>query len=67
MVESALFRKLENFPKISNSESHRLHELGDLLMEIQAAKQDSGLMGLSYLDTPRGVNPIIQKLPLHEK
>lgn len=32
-------------------------------MEIQAAKQDGDLMGLSYLDTPRGVNPIIQKLP----
>ncbi|XP_067273612.1 uncharacterized protein [Pseudorasbora parva] len=69
MVESALFRKLENFPKISNRESQRLRELGDLLMEIQAAKQDGDLMGLSYLDTPRGVNPIIQKLPfsLQEK
>ncbi len=38
-------------------------------MEIQAAKQDGYLMGLSYLDTSRGVNPIIQKLPfsLQEK
>ncbi|XP_060745195.1 uncharacterized protein LOC132858752 [Tachysurus vachellii] len=69
MVESALFGKLESFPKISNRDNHRLRELGDLLMEIQAAKQDGDLMGLSYLDTPRGANPIIQKLPysLQEK
>ncbi len=69
MVESALFAKLESFPKIANRDSHRLRELGDLLMEIRAAKQDGDLMGLSYLDTPRGVNPIIQKLPfsLQEK
>ncbi len=69
MVESSLFKRLESFPKISNRDSHRLRELGDLLMEIQAAKQDGYLMGLSYLDTSRGVNPIIQKLPfsLQEK
>ncbi len=69
MVESSLFKRLESFPKISNRDSHRLRELGDLLMEIQAAKQDGYLMGLSYLDTSSGVNPIIQKLPfsLQEK
>ncbi|XP_048868217.1 uncharacterized protein LOC125740722 isoform X1 [Brienomyrus brachyistius] len=65
MVESSLFRKLENFPKISNRDNCRLRELGDLLMEIQAAMQDGDLMGLSYLDTARGVNPIIQKLPFN--
>lgn len=69
MVESALFGKLESFPKISNRDNHRLRDLGNLLMEILAAKQDDDLAGLSYLDTPRGVNPIIQKLPfsLQEK
>lgn len=69
MVESSLFRRLENFPKISNRDNCRLRELSDLLMEIQAAMQDGDLMGLTYLDTPRGVNPIIQKLPfsLQEK
>ncbi len=40
MVESALFAKLESFPKIANRDSHRLRELGDLLMEIRAAKQE---------------------------
>ncbi len=45
MVESALFAKLESFPKIANRDSHRLRELGDLLMEIRAAKQDGDLMG----------------------
>lgn len=69
MVESSLFRRLENFPKISNRDNCRLRELSDLLKEIQAAMQDGDLMGLSYLDTPWGVNPIIQKLPfsLQEK
>ncbi len=69
MVESSFFKRLESFTKISNRDIHRLCELGDLLMEIQTAKQDGDLMGLSYLDTSRGVNPIIQKLPfsLQEK
>ncbi|KAJ8367805.1 hypothetical protein SKAU_G00078330 [Synaphobranchus kaupii] len=32
-------------------------------MEIEAAKVDGDLPGLSYLNTARGVNPIVQKLP----
>lgn len=38
-------------------------------MEIQGAKEDGYLTGLSYLDTSRGIGPIVDKLPfgLQEK
>lgn len=34
-----------------------------MLLEIEAAKSGGDLPGLTYLDTARGVNPIVQKLP----
>lgn len=40
-----------------------MRELGDLLQEIEGAKEDGYLTGLSYLDTPRGITPIVEKLP----
>ncbi len=39
------------------------HELVDLLMELQCAKEDGYLAALSYLDTARGNEPIVLKLP----
>ncbi len=69
VIEDALLKKLENFPKISNKDKEKLRELGDLLLEIDAAKSGGHLPGLAYLDTARGVKPIIEKLPygLQEK
>lgn len=69
VMKSSLFRRLESFPKIQNKNGHKLRELGNLLMEIQADKTDGVLLGLSYLDTPCGINPMVQKLPfcLQEK
>ncbi len=32
-------------------------------MEIQGAKEDGYLTGLSYLDTSRGIAPVVDKLP----
>ena len=61
-IERALFTKLENFPKLTNKEPQKLRELGDLLLELEAAKLDGYLPGLSYLDTSRGVHPIVEKL-----
>ncbi len=57
------------FTKISNNDSARLRELGDLLMEIFSAKQDVYLPSLAFLDTARGISPIVAKLPhtLQEK
>lgn len=43
MTENALFKKLDVFPKISNRDYAKLRELGDLLMELQAAKDDGYL------------------------
>lgn len=69
VIESALFRKLDSFPKITNKDNYKLRELGDLLMELLSAKDDGYLPGLAYLDTARGIKPIMEKLPynLQEK
>lgn len=68
VIENSL-RSLDSFPCLSLKENVKLRELGDLLMELLSAKADGYLPGLSYLDTPRGVNPIVEKLPpnLQEK
>ncbi len=68
-IESALFKRLDTFPRISNKDFQKLRELGDLLMEVLSAKAEGDLPGLAFLDTSRGVNPIAQKLPynLQEK
>lgn len=57
------------FSKISSNDFVRLRELGDLLMEILSVKQDGYLPGLFFLDTARGISPIVAKLPhsLQEK
>ena len=34
-------------------------------MELLSAKEDGYLPGVSYLDTPRGINPIVEKLPIN--
>lgn len=69
MVENALFKRLDSFPRLSAKDNVKLRELSDLLMELLAAKDDGYLPGLAYLDTPRGIKPIVEKLPpgLQEK
>ena len=69
VIESALFKRLNNFPRLTSKENIKLRELSDLLMELLSAKEDGYLPGLGYLDTPRGINPIVEKLPpnLQEK
>ena len=69
VIERALFERIENFQKISHKDAVKLRELGDLLTELNAAKCEGYLPGLSYLDTARGVSPIVEKLPhgLQEK
>jgi len=60
---------LDAVPRITAKDHSKLRELGDLLIEIQGAKEDGYLTGLSYLDPSRGVGPIVDKLPfgLQEK
>lgn len=69
IIEQSLSQRLDSFPKISAKDHTTVRELGDLLMEIQGAKEDGYLTGLSYLDTSRGIGPIVDKLPygLQEK
>ncbi|XP_055017007.1 uncharacterized protein LOC129411103 [Boleophthalmus pectinirostris] len=64
-IENSLFTRLQNFPKLSSKEPQKLRDLSDLLCELEAAKLDGYLTGLSYLDTARGVSPIVEKLPFH--
>ncbi|XP_035995613.1 uncharacterized protein LOC110368714 isoform X1 [Fundulus heteroclitus] len=63
IVENALFKKLDSFPRLTNRDNVKLRELGDLLLELQVAKDETYLPGLAYLDTPRGVKPIAERLP----
>ncbi|KAI2655939.1 hypothetical protein H4Q32_012732 [Labeo rohita] len=63
VIEDALFKRIDAFPKIPNRDYSKLTKLSDLLMELQAAKAEGDLPGLAFLDTARGVNPIVQKLP----
>ncbi|XP_028822925.1 uncharacterized protein LOC114778148, partial [Denticeps clupeoides] len=63
IIEKSLFDRLSSFPRVSSKEHTKLRELADLLMEVQCAKEDGYLPALSYLDTARGIEPIVAKLP----
>lgn len=69
VIEDALLKKIEQFPKLHNRDTVKLRELGDILLELECAKEDGALPGLLYLDTARGVKQIVEKLPynLQEK
>lgn len=69
LIESSLFTRLDAFPRVATRDYNKLRELGDLLMELQAAKEDGYLPGLDCLDTARGISPVLEKLPhnLQEK
>ncbi|KAL1258964.1 hypothetical protein QQF64_009541 [Cirrhinus molitorella] len=69
IIEKSLFDRIDSFSKIGNRNVKRLQELGDLLQEVESAKQESCLPGLFYLDNTCGVAPIVEKLPysLQEK
>lgn len=54
VIESAHFKKLDNFPKIINKDNHKLRDLGDLLTELLSAKEDG---------YTRSISPIVEKLP----
>ncbi|XP_077398494.1 uncharacterized protein LOC144033943 [Vanacampus margaritifer] len=64
-IENSLFSKIEKFPKLSRKDPQRLQELSDMVSELEAAKQDGYLPGLTYLDTSRGVGEIVDKLPFY--
>lgn len=61
-IEQALFKKISDFSRISNKDSIKLQELGDLLLELELAMDEGCLPGLAYLNTAREINPIVEKL-----
>ncbi|CAE1275879.1 unnamed protein product [Acanthosepion pharaonis] len=63
MIEDALFKRVDDFPRLSNNDLPRLRELSDLATELLSAREDGNLPGLAYLDTARGLRPFITKLP----
>lgn len=63
VIEGALLKRLDTFPPVSYKDSHRLRELGDLLKERESAWAEEFFPGLRFLDTARGMNPIVKKLP----
>ncbi len=69
VIEKSLFKRLDEFPRISTKDYGKLRDLGDLLMELQGAREEGYLRGLAYLDTARGIGRIVEKLPhgLQEK
>ncbi|XP_057694147.1 uncharacterized protein LOC130917078 [Corythoichthys intestinalis] len=63
VIEDALLKKVEQFPRLSNKDNAKLRDLSDILLELECAKEDGALPGLTYLDTARGTRPIVEKLP----
>ncbi|XP_073492566.1 uncharacterized protein [Aquarana catesbeiana] len=63
VIENSLFKRIDDFPRIPNKGYQKLRELSDLVTELQIAKAEGDLPGLAFLDTARGVNSIVQKLP----
>ena len=63
VVTKAHLDKLTQFPKIGYRDAKKLQELGDLLLELECAKNDGSLPGLRILDEAMYLKPIITKLP----
>lgn len=64
-IVRALFSRIEHYPKLSNKKPCKLRELSDLLCELEAAKLNGYLPGLSHFDTAKVVSPIVEKLLFH--
>ena len=59
VLTKAHLDKLTNIPK----DHKKLQEFGDLVLELQCAKEDGRLQGLKILDEPVYLKPILTKLP----
>jgi hypothetical protein len=70
MVESAMKRKLNLFPTLTNKDNVKLYDLLDILTEIEFVMLNPQYATLfSYYNSSSGVIPIVSKLPhfLQEK
>lgn len=64
VVTQVHLNKLVMFPALTQKDKKGLQELGDLLLELQCAKQDGGLTGLKILDEPAFFKPLLIELPI---
>jgi hypothetical protein len=70
MMESAMKRKLNSHPTLTNKDNVKLYDLLDLLTEIESVMLNLRYTTLfSYYNSSSGVIPIVSKLPhfLQEK
>ena len=63
VITNVHLNKLTTFPALAPKDNKGLQELGDLLLELQCAKEDGGLAGLKILDEPAFLKPVLVKLP----
>ncbi|XP_071492621.1 uncharacterized protein [Diadema antillarum] len=68
-VEHDLQQRIEDFPRLTHRENEKLEQFGHLLLEIEYAKENGDFPGLLHLDSARGLQALVQKLPynLQEK
>ena len=62
-VEWELMQRVDEFPKIAPKDGPCLEDFGYLLQEVQYTKETGQYPGLLVLDSSRGLQPLIAKLP----
>lgn len=66
MLEASLKTKIRNFHKKTMKDSKNLYDLYDIIMEIEAVKQNPKYTQLiSYYDPFAGIIPVMHKSPPH--
>jgi len=63
VITNVHLNKLTMFPGLAAKDNKGLQEFGDLLLELQCAKEDGSLTGLKILDEPAYLKPLLIKLP----
>ena len=63
VLTKAHLDKLTNFPKIGLKDNKKLQEFGDVVLELQCAKDNGRQQGLKILDEPIFMKPVLVKLP----
>ncbi|XP_033733157.1 uncharacterized protein LOC117322392 [Pecten maximus] len=64
LVIHSFKKRLEVLPKLTYKDNVKMYELSDLLIEMQALKENvMYTTSLAYLDSSAGINPIVAKLP----
>ena len=62
-MERDLTGRLEQFQNIPPKGSTKLEQFGYFLLEVQCQKESKKFPGLLTLDSSRGLQPLVQKLP----